>query len=251
MPTTRVWTRRRHHFPPSSVQHADRPSPRRCRWTRGPSKRSGSPTCLNAVRSAAGCRGSTRRTTCSEHRVRLRSTCAQGGPVDRGSPKGRLTPILLGHDDARATAGGVRPPSAFPAKKAHPSRASSRPGLALSCRSWLHPLTSSGDRERRRFTVGQVAWRLGVGMTTRVTIGRAVLLGIAYILPTVDAIILRSRNRGSGSRVAPSRSAEIGGRRSGPDARPPPPTIHSPEPPSRSDSRRLLPSYGRTAPRSA
>jgi hypothetical protein len=34
------------------------------------------------------------------------------------------------------------------------------------------------------------------GQNDRVTIGKVVLLGLAYILPTTDAIILRFRNRG-------------------------------------------------------
>jgi hypothetical protein len=87
-------------------------------------------------------------------------------------------------------------PLRFPSEEGPPL-----PGLFASrTRSKLPLLAASPDLLRRsrtaRLPVGQVAWRLGVGMTTRVTIGRAVLLGIAYILPTIDAIILRSRNRG-------------------------------------------------------
>jgi hypothetical protein len=83
--------------------------------------------------------------------------------ADRGSPNGRLTPILFGHDDARATAGGVRTPFRFPSEEGPPLS-----GLFASWTRSKVPFVAAfpdllrTDRERRGFTVGQVAWRLGI-----------------------------------------------------------------------------------------
>ena len=78
--------------------------------------------------------------------------------------KADVTPILFGHDDARATAGGVRPPSRFPSEGGPPSRASSRPGLPQGFAHGSvprHALEGSvGDRHLGNETYTAISCRL-------------------------------------------------------------------------------------------